>query len=161
MARTLDSRDLARAIAAQDIAAEIVLLPEETPTVEAAAGAVGVAAEQIGKSLLFLADGKPLLVIANGTTPVAYKRLANHLGVGRKRLRLANAEQVHEVTGYQVGTVPPFGHRRPLTTLLEQKVLSQETVYVGGGDINALLRIAVAELRRVTNAEVVDLSPPA
>jgi prolyl-tRNA editing enzyme YbaK/EbsC (Cys-tRNA(Pro) deacylase) len=159
MTQVLDSRDLASFIAREGIVAEIVRLQVETPTVEAAAAAVGVPSVQIGKSLLFLAHGEPLLVIANGTTPVAYKRLADHLAIGRKRLRLANAEQVLDLTGYPVGTVPPFGHRRPLATLLERGVLDQQTLFVGGGEINALLRIDVAELGRVTGAQVVDLGP--
>jgi prolyl-tRNA editing enzyme YbaK/EbsC (Cys-tRNA(Pro) deacylase) len=55
--------------------------------------------------------------------------------------------------------VPPFGHPVPLATLLERGVLAQDTLFVGGGEINALLRIDVAELLRVTGAQVVDLAP--
>jgi Cys-tRNA(Pro) deacylase len=153
----MNASDLARYIEENGIAAEIVFLAQETPTVEAAAEAVGARPEQIGKSLLFLVDGRPLLVVANGMTRIDYKRLADHLAISRRRLKLANAEQVVAITGYPVGTVPPFGHRRPLPTLLEARVLEQTELYVGGGAINALVHLATAELRRVTAALVASL----
>ena len=148
----MDDKDLDSFINKEGIEAEIVYLTEETPTVEAAAAAVGVHPDQIGKSLLFLADGKPLLVIANGTSRVGYKRLAQHLGLNRKRLKMANAEQVLDITGFPVGTVPPFGHKGPLTTVVVESVFDQEVIYAGGGAINALLRLTTNELQRVIGA---------
>ena len=49
----MDEQDLIHFIQSQEISAELVLLDTETPTVEAAASAVGVAPDQIGKSILF------------------------------------------------------------------------------------------------------------
>jgi len=154
----MDANDLAAYIEDFCIQAEIIFLKLKTPTVEAAAKAVGVEPEQIGKSILFLADGEPYLVIANGTTRVGYKALADYLGINRKKLKLAKSDEVMAFTGYPVGTVPPFGHRRPLPTLIERAVLEQKELYAGGGEINALLRIKTAELRHVTEATVLSLT---
>jgi Cys-tRNA(Pro) deacylase len=154
----MNSADLANFVAENGIEAEFVHLEEETPTVEAAAEAVGARPEQIGKSILFLADGRPVLVVANGLTRVDYKRLADHLGISRRRLKLATGEQVLAITGYPVGTVPPFGHKEKLPTLVEARVLRQEELYAGGGAINALIRLTTAELQRVLAAEVVELA---
>lgn len=153
----LTSADLAAFIARQGIAAEIVKLPAHTPTVEDAAQALGVSTDQIVKSILFLVDGRPVLVIANGTARVDVKKTAAHFGVGRKRVRLADAVTVLAVTGYLAGAVPPFGHKQPLPTLLDPGVLAQSEVYAGGGDIDALLRIVPDELRRVTEAQLVSV----
>ena len=153
----MNSEDLARYIEDHGIDAEIVHLPVHTPTVEAAAEAVSVEPDHIGKSLLFLVEGRPILIIAAGTTRIDYKALANHLGVNRKRLRLANPDQVQSHTGYQVGTVPPFGHVEEIRSLLERSIEQQDELFVGGGDINALLRISNSELKRVTNAPYIDL----
>ena len=54
--------------------------------------------------------------------------------------------------------MPPFGHRQPLRTVVDTAVYDQKTVYGGGGDIDALLRIETAELRRVVGAETANLS---
>lgn len=153
----MDVNDLAAFMEDQNIEGKIVFLKEETPTVESAAAAVGVIPEQIGKSLLFLTPGEPVLVIACGTTLVSYKRLAQYLGINRKKLKLAKPEEVLSISGYPVGTVPPFGHRRPLSTLIERDVINQKDLYAGGGAINALVHLSTDELRRVTKAEIVTL----
>ena len=154
----MDSTDLAKFIAEHQIAAEIVHLPAETPTVADAAEVVGVTPAQIIKSLLFTADGEPLLVIANGTTRVDYKKIADYLDTSRRRVKSAHPAQVLAITGYEVGAVPPFGHKSRLRTLVETAVFAQTEVYGGGGEIDALLRLETAELRRVTQPEILDLT---
>lgn len=159
----MDADHLATYIRAHQIAAEIVHLDVPTPTVESAAQAVGVMPDQIVKSVLFMVrepDGRttPILVIGNGVRHVDQGKVARHLGLAKKRVRLANATQVATHTGYSVGTVPPFGHPQPIATLVESRVMRQQAIYAGGGAINALVRITVAELQRVLQAEIVDLA---
>jgi Cys-tRNA(Pro) deacylase len=159
----MDATDLTQFIEEQGIEAEIVFLEDETPTVETAASAVGVDPAQILKSVLFVVkEGedafRPLLVVANGLSRISYKKLADYLGVSRRQVRIARPGQVKELTGYVVGTVPPFGHRQPLRTLLDEGVMDEEEVYAGGGAINALIHLQVAEMQRVLGAEVVALS---
>jgi prolyl-tRNA editing enzyme YbaK/EbsC (Cys-tRNA(Pro) deacylase) len=149
--------ELACFIAANAIAAEIVPVAVETPTVPAAASALGVSPAQIIKSLLFLARDQPVLVIASGETMVDRGILAARFGVGKKQVKLADPETVLRLTGYPAGGVPPFGHPAPLLTLLDRAVLTWDAVYGGGGDDRTLLRVAPGELARVTAAEWVDL----
>ena len=145
--------DLAHFIAAHKIAAELAPMTAETPTVPAAAAALGVETGQIIKSLLFLVRDAPVLVIASGDTLVDRRPLAARFEVGKKRVKLADAATVLSLTGYPAGGVPPFGHPAALPTLLDRAVLAWDVVYGGGGDDHTLLRIAPAELARVTGAE--------
>ena len=149
---------LADFIAKNAIAAEIVPVAVETPTVPAAAAALGVSPAQIIKSLLFLVRDQPVLVIASGETMVDRGILAARFGVGKKQIKLADAETVLRLTGYPAGGVPPFGHPAPLPTLLDRAVLAWDAVYGGGGDDRTLLRVAPGELARVTGAEWIELS---
>lgn len=158
MTQSLTPTDLAAFIAAHGIAAEIVPMTMETPTVPAAAAALGVAPAQIIKSLLFLVRDQPVLVIASGETPVDRGVLAARYSVGKKQIKLADPETVLRLTGYPAGGVPPFGHLQPLPTLLDRKVLAWEVIYGGGGDDHTLLRIAPGELARVTRAEWVEIA---
>ena len=139
------------------IAAEIVPVAVETPTVPAAAAALGVATGQIIKSLLFMMRDQPVLVIASGETMVDRGILAARFGGGKKQIKLADAEAVLRLTGYPAGGVPPFGHPAPLLTLLDRAVLAWDAVYGGGGDDRTLLRVAPGELARITDAEWVEL----
>jgi prolyl-tRNA editing enzyme YbaK/EbsC (Cys-tRNA(Pro) deacylase) len=152
-----NATDLAHYIQEQGITAELIHLPEETPTVEAAAAAVNAHPDQIGKSILFLADDGPFLIIANGLNRVDYKQLADYLGMSRRRLKLAKAPEVLAITGYPVGTVPPFGHNQTLPTIIEANVMAQQELYVGGGEINALIHLTTAELQRATQAPIIPL----
>lgn len=149
----LNSQDLTDFIDAHAITAEIMPLAMETPTVPAAAAALGISTDQIVKSILFLLNGEPLLVIANGTARVDYKKLADYLGVSRRRVKLATADQVLDITGFMVGTVPPFGHKRPFNTIVETAVYDQTIVYGGGGEVHALVRVDTMELKRVVGVE--------
>ena len=132
------------------IAATLVWPGVPTPTELDAAAALRVAPAQIIKSVLFMADGEPVLVVASGLAKISSKLLADYLGLARRRVRVALGEKVTAVTGYIPGSVPPFGHMQPLTTVLEDEVLTlMGDIYGGGGDLDALLRLSLAELRRV------------
>lgn len=139
------------------IEAEIVYPGEPTPTVPAAAQALGVEVDQIVKSVVFLVDGRPFVVYANGTRRVDPRKLAKRLAVSRKRVKLAEADQVLELTGYAVGTVPPVGLKTRMPAYLDPAIQTHEVIYAGGGGINALLKITPAELLRATSAEVESL----
>lgn len=154
----LTGQDLQRFIDQNHIAAEILPMAEDTPTVPEAARALNVGEEQIIKSLVFLVDGRAVLVIANGARKVDERLVAGHFGVGRKRAKMARPEQALEITGYIVGAMPPFGHRARLPTLMDPGVVAQRDIFGGGGDINAMLRLTSQELLRVTSAEVVSVA---
>ncbi len=136
------------------IDAQIVFPGAPTPTVPAAAQALGVEVDQIVKSVVFLVDGKPFLVYGCGVRRVDPRKLAERLNVSRKKVRLADADQVLEITGYAVGTVPPVGLKTPMPAFMDPAIQRYETVYAGGGGIDALLRIRSAELLRVSGAEI-------
>lgn len=139
----------------KQIVAHILFLPKRTLTVAEAAEALAIRAEQVVKSVLFLADGRPLLVVASGTARLGYKRLATHLGISRRRLKMATADEVLAYTGYVVGAVPPLGHKQPIRTVVETAVtqLPNRTIYGGGGQINALLQLTVEQLQAVVGHE--------
>ncbi len=154
----MDSRNLQNFIDQHSIDATIIPLNEHTPTVGDAARALDVATDLIIKSLVFHIDGNPLLVINNGTTRVDRKKLAAHLGVGRKKVKFAAPDQALEITGFIVGSMPPFGHLSKLRTLIDPAVARLETIYGGGGDINAMMRLQSDVLIETTRAEITELS---
>ncbi len=133
-------------------------LNEHTPTVSDAARALKVENDQIIKSLVFHIDGDPLLVINNGLARVDRKKLAVYLEVGRKRVKFAAPDHVLEITGYVVGSMPPFGHKTKLRTIVDGAVTRMDVIYGGGGDINAMMRLTPDELVKTTQAEITALS---
>ena len=149
-----NSRQLAQFMAERSIPGEIIHCPEPTPTVQAAARVMRVAEEQIAKTVLFTVSGNPVAVIACGTRPIDQKRIAARFGVGRKQVKLAGPEMVLTVTGYPAGTVPPFGHRQKIQTLIDPRVIEQTQIFAGGGEEDALVRLNPAVILQATGGEV-------
>ncbi len=152
--------DLQAFMIAHQIAGEILFLDVPTPTVEAAAQAVSADPRQIVKSVVFTVLEAGVLTISCGDQLVERRAIAARYGVGRKRVKLAPPEVVLALTGYPVGTVPPFGHSNPLRCLIDPRVLQLDQVYAGGGAHNALVRLHPQEILRITQAEVIDLHSP-
>ncbi len=148
---------LAEYIRQAGLGAEVIRLPVGTPTVERAAEALGVTSDRVIKSLLFQAkDGECVLVIAAGTARVDPKKLA--AVTGKDRWRLATPDVVQALTGYAAGGTPPIGHATKLRVLMDAKAAALDVVYGGGGALDCMLRIRVADIRRLTGAEVHDLT---
>jgi len=154
----MTSEDLQHFIDTHGIEATILPMAQHTPTVADAARALNVATRQVIKSLVFMIKDAPLLVINNGEARVDRRKLAAYLKVGRGRVKFATADQALAITGYVVGSMPPFGHRHKLRTLIDTAVEDLDLVYGGGGDIDAMMRLTSSELMRATAAEVISIS---
>jgi prolyl-tRNA editing enzyme YbaK/EbsC (Cys-tRNA(Pro) deacylase) len=144
-------------VLAHGVRGEILHLGVPTPTVESAAQAVNAKPEQIIKSILFVVNEQPVLAIACGLATIGRRAIADLFGVGKKRVKLAPPEMVLDITGYEVGAMPPFGHRQALRTLIDKRVLALPEAYAGGGAENALMRLDPQEIQRVTGATILDL----
>jgi prolyl-tRNA editing enzyme YbaK/EbsC (Cys-tRNA(Pro) deacylase) len=124
--------------------------PAGTRTAADAAAAVGCDVGAICKSLVFRVGDEPLLVIASG---------ANRVDEERFGAVKADAAFVREQTGFAIGGVPPYGHPRPLRTILDEDLLGYETVWAAAGTPTAVFPIAPDELVRRTGATVQRVSP--
>lgn len=153
----LTAADLNAFMQEQEISGDMLHLTAPTPTVEKAAQAVGTHVEQIVKSILFLVGDQPVLAITSGTSRVDRRAIATLFAVGRKRVKLASADVVLEICGYEVGAMPPFGHLCKPLTLMDRRVLELSEVYAGGGAENVLIRIDPEVILRITQAQVMDL----
>jgi Cys-tRNA(Pro) deacylase len=144
-------------LSAHEIDAEIIVPGADTPTVPAAADALGVRQEQIVKSLVFHGrNGQNVIAIVRGTAKVDRRKLSEATGL--RKPRLAPPEVVQEVTGYRAGGTPPIGHREQLNVYMDDAVFDEPVVYAGGGEIDALLKIKPDVIKDLTEATVVDIS---
>jgi prolyl-tRNA editing enzyme YbaK/EbsC (Cys-tRNA(Pro) deacylase) len=143
-------------LTARGIDFEMVVPGVPMPTVPLAAAAIGVREDQIIKSLLFCdARGQAVLAIASGTARVDRARLASATGLDRPML--ADPATVLAVTGFPAGGVAPVGHRTPVRVVIDRRAAALNTVFGGAGSEEALLRIAPADIVRLTQARIVDI----
>ncbi|WP_232461738.1 aminoacyl-tRNA deacylase [Thermococcus pacificus] len=136
---------------AKELGAEILEVGRPVKTVEQATRETGTSPKQVIKSLVIISEREPLLVIVDGESRVDMGKLERLFG----KCRFAKPEEVKELTGYEVGGVPPVGV--PLRTIVDPKVLENEYVIGGGGAIDRLLRIEPQKIVEYQGAEVVDV----
>lgn len=146
-------------LAAHAAEATLVEPGGEMPTVPLAAAALGVEPARIVKSIVFQHKkdaSRVCLAIVPGDARVHPAKVARATGL--TQLKLASPGTTLLATGYAVGGVPPVGHLRPLPVVMDTSVLGHDTVFGGGGDERHMLRIAPAEIRRLTQAVVADIT---
>jgi prolyl-tRNA editing enzyme YbaK/EbsC (Cys-tRNA(Pro) deacylase) len=145
------------ALDALELGIRVQRFDQSTGTAPEAAAAVGCELGAIVKSLCFLIDGQPVLVLAAGDRQVDSKALRRIYSVSKRKVKIADPETVEAETGYAVGGVPPLGHPRPLTTLIDRSLSRYETVYAAAGSVNSIFPIPYRTLVEVTQGQVLDL----
>ena len=75
------------------------------------------------KCIVLLSNQRdPVMVILDCEDTISMIKLSQYLGVPKRDLKLAPPGRVAEISGYNVGSVPPLGHPKPLTTVVDKKV---------------------------------------
>jgi Cys-tRNA(Pro)/Cys-tRNA(Cys) deacylase len=87
-----------------------------------------------------------------------WPKLRGHLGV--TRLSLPDADEAQRVTGYVRYTITPFGSTQAWPVIADASVMGQPVVAIGGGARGVNLHLTPADLVRVLDAAVVDVSIP-
>ena len=144
------------ALNATGIAAAIIEYDVPARTSAEAAAVLGCSVAQIAKSLIFkTASGSPILVIASGANRVDEAKVAAFVGEPIER---ADAQFVRDCTGYAIGGIPPLGHARKLSTLIDRELLRFDTIYAAGGTPHAMFPLSPADLVRVVDGRVTDVA---
>jgi len=114
--------------------------------------------EQIVRSILFQVRSEEfVMVLTAGREQVDWRKLRKL--VGRSRIRMATEDEVLEVTGYGVGTVSPFGMRKPVKVLMDASVLREEEISLGSGVRDTAIILKSADLQRALGeVEIVGLT---
>ena len=122
-----------------------------------AAAARGIEPRQLVKSLVVRrADDDFLFVLVPGDRTISWPKLRQLLGVSR--LSMPDAATALEATGYERGTITPFGSLRPWPVIVDERVSG--TISLGGGAHGVGLKVESADMIRVLEAQVADVSEP-
>jgi prolyl-tRNA editing enzyme YbaK/EbsC (Cys-tRNA(Pro) deacylase) len=120
-------------------------------TVEDATRAVGVPAEEILKSLVFLVDGEPVLVLMSGANKVDPRAVVREFKEKKgKKVKMAAPEYVFERFGFRIGGVPPVGYPTRLPALLDEDLFRYPVVWAAAGTDHAFFPISPDRLLLLT-----------
>ncbi len=128
---------------------------EGTRTSQDAADQLGCDVAHIAKSIVFVGQEGAVIVITSGSNRVERKRKLKRV-LGYKP-GMATPEYVLESTGYQIGGVPPFGHPKPVTVLMDEDLMQYDLVWGAGGTAQTVFPIAPEDLRSLSEAELADV----
>ncbi|HXR13927.1 MAG TPA: YbaK/EbsC family protein [Solirubrobacteraceae bacterium] len=150
------ARRVAQALEAHGHDGAIRLLDDSTRSAAEAAAALGVAQEQIVKSLVFrgVRSGRAILALVGGRSRVAEDLLAAHVGEPVAR---ADADWVREQTGFAIGGVPPVGHGGDLRTVADDSLVSFALLWAAAGTPHAVFPLRGSELVALTGAELCEI----
>jgi prolyl-tRNA editing enzyme YbaK/EbsC (Cys-tRNA(Pro) deacylase) len=130
--------------------------PAGTRTATDAANAVGCDVAQIVKSLVFMADGVAVVALVSGANRVDPPRLASALNA--TEVRRAVGDEARIATGFAIGGVPPFGHTRRVTVLVDRDLMRHDRLWAAAGLPDAVFPITPGDLLRVSGGSIVDLA---
>lgn len=102
---------------------------------------------QVVRSILFrLNEGEYAMVLVAGPNQISWRTLRRHFR--QSRLTIASPEEVLEVTGYEIGTVSPFGLKEQIPILADESVFAPSAISLGSGKKNTAILITIKNFKK-------------
>ena len=121
-----------------------------------AADARGVAPADVAKTLVVRrGEDDHLLVLVPGLRTISWPRLRALLGVSR--LSMPDAAAARAATGYERGTITPFGTTRPWPVVADERVRGRR-ITLGAGAHGLAVALDADSALAVLSATVADIS---
>ncbi len=132
------------------------------PTTEKGAASVaqalGCKEGQMVKTLIFTTKaGEHVMVLL----PADKSAVSGHLkkALGSRNIRLAHPDAIRDLTGYEIGSIPPFHWQPPgFRSFIEAALVQEEVLGVGAGVWGHEIMIAPQHLVQAAQAAVVNLT---
>ena len=134
-------------------------LLEHAPTVRATdeATALGIGPEEVAKTLVLVASSGNVRAVLAAPERIDLHKVASALGIGGKKVQLASEETLaRDYPDFELGAVPPFGGRED-HVLVDERLAGRDSVVVEAGSHDRSVRLKVADLVRLTRAQVADI----
>ena len=96
-----------------------------------------------------------LFVLVPGDREISWPKLRELLGVSR--LSMPTAQVAKDVTGYERGTITPFGSSRAWPVVADQTVAGR-AISIGGGAHGVALTVDGSDVIRALSAQVADVT---
>ena len=103
------------------------------------------------------ADDDYVFVLVPGDRVIDWPKLRDELG--ERRLSMPEADEAKAVTGYERGTITPFGSERALPVIADER-LGHGAVSIGGGAHGVSITVEGKALLEVLSATRTDVTKP-
>jgi Cys-tRNA(Pro) deacylase len=127
-------------------------------SVAEAAAQRGVEVRDIVKTIVVRrADDQFVFVLVPGDRVISWPKLRSLLGVNR--LSMPDAAKAKDVTGYERGTITPFGSARAWPVIADERIRGRR-VSLGAGEHGVALEVAADEAVPVLGGSFADVTDP-
>lgn len=134
-----------------------IIHPGHVTSVEEAAAACGVTADQVVKTLVVRrGEGDYVLVLVPGSRSLSWPKLRALLGVNR--MALPNGDEALTATGYARGTITPLGLDLPV--IADERIVGHE-ITLGTGQRDTVIALAADDVIAAYDAVVADVTTEA
>jgi Ala-tRNA(Pro) deacylase len=127
-----------------------------TETARDEAQALHASLDRVGKTVVVCAAEGRARVVLQASERLALPKLREAIGLADARLATED-EIAAAYPTFELGAVPPFGGPEGDRVVVDRRVAALESVIVEAGSHSDSIRIATADLVRITGAEVVDV----
>jgi Cys-tRNA(Pro)/Cys-tRNA(Cys) deacylase len=129
----------------------------ETVHTADASRATGIELSRITKNLVCkTSDGRYALLVVPGNRRVNLQKAAQALNT--RNIQLLGFNDAEAISGYPPGGTPSIHHKTPMSVVMEKDLLSNETMFCGGGSRDRILELKTGDVLKLTNAVAADIS---
>jgi Ala-tRNA(Pro) deacylase len=130
---------------------------DRTDTAAAEAQALGVPPAEVAKTLIATTPSGHVRAVLPASERIDMHKLASVLEVPAKKVHLATEEELERDYGeFELGAVPPFGGRDE-PVVVDRRLAERDSVVLEAGSHEDSLRLATADLVRLTGAQIADI----
>lgn len=135
-----------------------VLEHEHTERAADEAAALGVAPEEVAKTLVVASPEGNVRAVLAASERIDLHKVAAVLGIGGKKVHLATEDDLAQnYADFELGAVPPFGGRDD-RVIVDERLSDRDSVVLEAGSHETSVRLKAADLVRLTEAEVADIT---
>jgi len=121
------------------------------------AAALGIAPEEVAKTLVLIAASGNVRAVLAASERIDLHKVAAVLGVGGKKVHLASEDDLaREYADFELGAVPPFGGRGD-RVIVDERLAGRDSVVLEAGSHHRSVRLKAADLVRLARAQVADI----
>ncbi len=132
------------------VEADFLEFPDRVHTVDEAVEVSGYPVEHFTKTIVMVGPkDQILLAVVPASSRASTERVRKALALNQ-RPKIATGVESEAKLGQKLGGNTPI-NAEDATVIIDPKVLEREWILVGGGDDRSLVKIPVAELKRIVN----------
>jgi Ala-tRNA(Pro) deacylase len=121
------------------------------------AAALGIAPEEVAKTLVLVAPTGNVRAVLAASERIDVHKVAAVLGVGGKKVHLASEDDLaRDYSDFELGAVPPFGGPDD-DVLVDEELAARDSVVLEAGTHERSVRLKAADLVRLARAQVADI----